>query len=472
MQDLCFEGLGRYYPAASPPIMERLNYELDVIRQTDFANYFLVVWDIISFARSEGILFNVRGSAASSIVLRCLGITEVDPIAHKLVFERFLNIERREMPDIDLDFEDTRREEVINYVSHKYGQDHVAQIITFGTMGARAAIRDVGRALGMPYGDVDRIARLVPFSPGMTIDKALEMNEELRALKSSDASVNKVLETAKRVEGLSRHASTHAAGVVIAREPLTDHCPLQLLTRGEDSGLVMTQYPMGDIAKIGLLKMDFLGLVNLSILGKARETIRRNRGVDIKLNEIPLDDPKTYKLLSTGETAGVFQLEGSGMRRYIRELKPSVFGDIAAMVALYRPGPMEQIPRFIRSKYGLEPIHYPHPALSEILEDTYGVIVYQEQVLFIVRAFAGYTLGQADIFRKAMGKKIVGAMKKERTNFIEGALKLGYPEDVAGEIFALIEPFAGYAFNKAHAVSYALVAYQTAYLKANYRWSI
>ncbi|MDD4230182.1 MAG: DNA polymerase III subunit alpha [Dehalococcoidales bacterium] len=468
LKDLCFAGLEAYYPEANQEITDRLNYELDVIRQTDFANYFLVVWDIVSFVRREGILFNVRGSAASSIVLRCLGITEVDPIEHKLVFERFLNIERREMPDIDLDFADTRRDEVINYVSQKYGADHVAQIITFGTMGARAAIRDVGRALGMPYSDVDRIARLVPFSPGMTIDKALEMSEELRQLKSRDPSVNNVLETAKRVEGLSRHASTHAAGVVIARDPLTDHCPLQLLSRGDNNGLVMTQYPMGDIAKIGLLKMDFLGLVNLTILGKARDIIFTTRKIKIDLPAIPLDDVKTYKLLSSGETAGVFQLEGSGMRRYIRELKPSTFGDIAAMVALYRPGPMEQIPHFIKSKHGLEPIHYPHPVLADILEDTYGVIVYQEQVLFIVRAFAGYTLGQADIFRKAMGKKIAGAMKKERKNFIDGALKLGYPEKIADEVFSLIEPFAGYAFNKAHAVSYALVAYQTAYLKANY----
>jgi len=468
LEELCYQGMERFYPAAESGITGRLKYELDVIRQTDFANYFLVVWDIISFVRREGILFNVRGSAASSIVLRCLGITEVDPMVHGLVFERFLNIERREMPDIDLDFEDTRRDEVISYVSRKYGADHVAQIITFGTMGARAAIRDVGRALGLPYGDVDRIARLVPFSPGMTIDKALEMNEELRLLKARDASVSNVLDTAKRVEGLSRHASTHAAGVVIASEPLTGHCPLQLLSRGDSEGLVMTQYPMGDIARIGLLKMDFLGLVNLTILGKAREIIHRTQGVSIELSQIPLDDARTYRLLATGETAGVFQLEGSGMRRYIRELKPSTFGDIAAMVALYRPGPMEQIPRFIKSKHGLEPIHYPHPALADILQETYGVIVYQEQVIFIVRDFAGYSLGQADIFRKAMGKKIAGAMKKERSTFIEGALKLGYPEDVAGEVFALIEPFAGYAFNKAHAVSYALVAYQTAYLKANY----
>ncbi len=468
LERLCQKGLEKYYPKASAEIVERLNYEMDVIRHTDFANYFLVVWDIISFVRNAGILFNVRGSAASSIVLRCLGITEVDPMVHGLVFERFLNIERREMPDIDLDFEDIRRDEVINYVSQQYGSDHVAQIITFGTMGARAAIRDVGRALGISYGDVDRIARLVPASPGMTIEKALEMNEELRLLELSDNDAKRVLESAKRVEGLARHASTHAAGVVIARESLTEQCPLQLLTRGEGNGLVMTQYPMGDIAKIGLLKMDFLGLVNLTILGKARDIILKETGDKVDLNHLPLDDQKTFKLLATGETAGVFQLEGSGMRRYIKELKPSVFGEIAAMVALYRPGPMEQIPRFIKSKHGLEPPRYPHPALEDILKETHGVIVYQEQVIYIVRTFAGYSLGQADIFRKAMGKKIAGAMKKERNNFIEGALRLGYPEDIAGQVFSLIEPFAGYAFNKAHAVSYALVAYQTAYLKANY----
>ncbi|HEX78670.1 MAG TPA: DNA polymerase III subunit alpha [Dehalococcoidia bacterium] len=468
LADICYKGLPEFYPQPTQEITKQLAYELEVIEKTEFANYFLVVWDIISYAKQNNILFNVRGSAASSIVLHCLGITEIDPIENGLVFERFLNMERREMPDIDLDFEDYRRDEVIGYVSQKYGQDHVAQIITFGTLGARAAIRDAGRALGMPYGDVDRVARLVPFAPGMTLDRALEENRELRDIYHSDAVVKNLVDSARGVEGVARHASTHAAGVVISSEPLTMHTPLQRLSRSSNHELVMTQFAMEDIAHIGLLQMDFLGLANLTILGKAREIISEIHGVDIDLHNIPLGDAKTFELLSQGETTGVFQLEGSGMRRYIKELKPSTFSDIAAMVALYRPGPMEQIPRFIKAKHGLEPIQYPHPALSEILKETYGVIVYQEQVLFIVRTFAGYSLGQADIFRKAMGKKIADVMKKEKRNFISGARKNGFSADIADEVFKLIEPFAGYAFNKAHAVSYALIAYRTAYLKANY----
>ncbi len=468
LADLCSEGLPRFYPGAGPGIDQRLSYELEVIRKTQFANYFLVVWDIISFTKKNNILFNVRGSAASSVVLRCLGITEVDPIENGLVFERFLNLERREMPDIDLDFEDARRDEVIAYVSDKYGADHVAQIITFGTLGARAAIRDVGRSLAMSYGDVDRVARLVPYAPSMTLERALEDSSELKDIYHEDATVKNLVDSARKVEGVARHASTHAAGVVISREPLTRYTPLQRLSKGNGQGLVMTQFAMEDIARIGLLKMDFLGLANLTILAKAQQTILENCGVTIDLHNIPLDDAGTFELLSSGETTGVFQLEGSGMRRYIKELKPTTFSDIAAMIALYRPGPMEQIPHFIKAKHGLEAIHYPHLALADILKETYGVIVYQEQVLFIARAFAAYSLGQADIFRKAMGKKIAGVMKKERRNFIAGAKKNGFSAEVASAVFDLIEPFAGYAFNKAHAVSYALIAYQTAYLKSNY----
>ncbi|MDP2932123.1 MAG: DNA polymerase III subunit alpha, partial [Chloroflexota bacterium] len=468
LADLCAEGLPRYYPHPTPEIEKRLAYELEVIQKTQFANYFLVVWDIISFVRKNSILFGVRGSAAASIVLHCLGITELDPIANKLVFERFLNLERREMPDIDLDFQDDRRDEVIKYVSDKYGRDHVAQIITFGTLGARAALRDVGRALGMPYSFVDRVTRLVPFAPTMTLKRALDENSELRALYEEDPSVKNLIDSARRLEGIARHASTHAAGVVISKEPLTRYVPLQRASKGNDENIVMTQFGMDEIAKIGLLKMDFLGLANLTILGRAREIIRQNRGVDVDLHRLPMDDARTYSLLASGETAGVFQLEGTGMRHHIKELKPNTFSDIAAMVALYRPGPMEHIPRFIKSKHGEEPIRYPHPALKNILEETYGVIVYQEQVLFIVQTLAGYSLGQADIFRKAMGKKIAEVMKKEKINFIAGAIKNGFSEEVANEVFALIEPFAGYAFNKAHAFSYALIAYQTAYLKANY----
>ena len=467
LAELCYQGLSQHYPQATPEIKERLNYELEVIRKTEFANYFLVVWDIISFARKQNILFGVRGSAAASIVLHCLGITEVDPVARKLVFERFLNLERREMPDIDLDFEDGRRDEVISYISRKYGQDHVAQIITFGTLGARAALRDVGRALGMPYSDVDRVARLVPFSPNMTLERALDENNELRDIYHEDTIVRNLIDSAKKVEGIARHASTHAAGVVISKEPLIKYVPLQRVAKGNED-TVMTQFTMEALAKIGLLKMDVLGLANLTILGKAREIIYQNRGINIDLHHIPMDDARTFELLSSGETAGVFQLEGAGMRRYIKDLKPTTFSDISAMVALYRPGPMEHIPTFIKAKHGIEPIRYPHPTLSSILEETYGVIVYQEQVLFIAQAFAGYSLGQADILRKAMGKKIPEVMKKEKRNFIDGAKKNGFSAELADEVFSLIEPFAGYAFNKAHSVSYALIAYQTAYLKANY----
>ena len=468
LADLCHQSLDKYYPDTSPEMKQRLDYELEVIKQTQFANYLLVVWDIISFAKEHKILFGVRGSAAASIILRCLGITEVDPIENKLVFERFLNLERQEMPDIDLDFEDARRDEVIAYVSKKYGKDHVAQIITFGTLGARAALRDVGRALGMAYGDVDRVARLVPFRPGMTLERALEENNELRVIYAEDKIIRKLVDSAQRLEGVARHASTHAAGVVISKQPLTSYVPLQRASKGDGETTVMTQFTMEDIAHIGLLKMDFLGLANLTILGRAKEIIAKSRGVDIDLHNIAMDDAKTFELLSSGETAGVFQLEGAGMRRYIKELKPTTFSDIAAMIALYRPGPMEHIPTFIKAKHGLEPIHYPHPALASILEETYGVIVYQEQVLFIVQALAGYSLGQADIFRKAMGKKIAAVMKKEQRNFMSGAREMGYSSQVAEEVFALIEPFAGYAFNKAHSFSYALIAYQTAYLKANY----
>jgi DNA polymerase III subunit alpha len=468
LSDLCYRDFKKYYPNPTPEIEQRLAYELEVIEKTQFANYFLVVWDMLSHATRSGILVGVRGSAAASIVLHCLGITTVDPIEHKLVFERFLNIERKEMPDIDSDFEDYRRQEVIEYVTRKYGADHVAQIITFGTLGARAALRDVGRALGMSYGDVDRVVRLVPMAVNMNLERAMEESAELRQIYEADAVIHKLIDSAKRVEGISRHASTHAAGIVISRDPLALHVPLQQVSKGEASGQVMTQYSMDNIAKIGLLKMDFLGLANLTILAKAREIIKHNRGIDLDIYHLPMDDKKTFDLLSAGETTGVFQLESSGMRRYIRELKPTCFSDISAMVALYRPGPMEHIPTFIKSKQGIEPIKYPHPALEKILEETYGVIVYQDQVLFIVRQFAGYSLGQADIFRKAMGKKIPEVMQKEKVNFINGAKKLGYTEEMAEEIFALILPFAGYAFNKAHSVSYALIAYQTAYLKANY----
>jgi DNA polymerase-3 subunit alpha len=468
LSDLCYEAFPRFYPNANEEIKERLAYELNVVKSTQFANYFLVVWDIVSFVRKQNIMFGVRGSAAASIILHCLGITELDPMEHRLVFERFLNMERKEMPDVDLDFQDDRREEVISYVSQKYGQDHVAQIITFGTLGARAALRDVGRALGMTYADVDRVVRLIPLGPGVTLARALDQNAELKAIYNEDPIIHKLIDSARKVEGIARHGSTHAAGVVISKEPLTRYVPLQKVSKGNGEGGVMVQFPMEDVARIGLLKMDFLGLVNLTILGKAKEIIKELHNIDIDLHHIPFDDARTFQLLASGDTAGVFQMEGAGMRRYIKELKPSTFPEIAAIVALYRPGPMEQIPTYIKAKHGLEPIRYPHPILARFLEETYGVIVYQEQVLFIVREFAGYSLGKADIFRKAMGKKIPEVMQKEKQNFITGANAKGFSRELAEQVFALIEPFAGYAFNKAHAFSYALIAYQTAYLKANY----
>ena len=468
LRDTCYQGFQARYPEPTEEITKQLEYELEVIEKTEFASYFLVVWDIITYAREKGILYGVRGSAAASIVLYCLGITGIDPIKHRLVFERFLNVERKEMPDIDLDFEDERRDEVINYVSQKYGPDHVAQIITFGTLGARAAIRDVGRALAMSYGEVDRIARLVPPTPGMTLARAMKENGELSSIYQQDTIARNLLDSAAKVESIARHASTHAAGMVIARDPLTNNVPLQQVSKGSGQELVMTQFSMENIARIGLLKMDFLGLINLSILRKARDIINQNHYVDIDLSDIPMNDRKTFELLASGETAGVFQLESSGMRRYIKELKPTTFSDIAAMVALYRPGPMEHIPTFIKAKHGIEPIRYPHPALASILEETYGVIVYQDQVLFIVREFAGYSLGEADIFRKAMGKKVPEVMQKERNNFINRSIKQGFSSETAEAVFKLIEPFAGYAFNKAHSTSYGLIAYQTAYLKANY----
>ena len=467
LAELCWQGLKIRYQEPSVGVKERLSHELDVIQKTKFAHYFLVVWDIISFAREQGIYLGVRGSAAASLALYCLSVTDVDPLAYGLVFERFLNVERRELPDIDLDFQDDRRDEVLAYVNQKYSSDHVAQIITFGTMGARAAIRDTGRALAMPYDQVDQVARLIPLEPTITLDRALEQSRELHDIYNQDAAIRNLIDSARKLEGLVRHVSTHAAGVVISHEPLIEYVPLQLLGKGEQRTM-MTQFHMWNIARLGLLKMDFLGLSNLTILDKVKEIITQNRGISLDLQHIPLDDTKTFELLASGETKGIFQLESAGMRRYIKELKPTTFSDIAAMVALYRPGPMEQIPTFIRAKQGVAPIHYPHPILKEILEETYGVIVYQEQVLFIAQALAGYSLGQADILRKAMGKKIPAVMKKEERNFITGAKKKGIAPELAQAVFSLIEPFAGYAFNKAHSVSYGLIAYRTAYLKANY----
>lgn len=467
LEFLCREGLKRRYPRLTPEIDERLRYELDVIKQTGFALYILIVWDIVSFARRRGIMYGPRGSAAGALVLYLLGISDVDPIANNLTFERFLNSERKEMPDVDMDFADDRREEMIQYVSEKYGRDHVAQIITFGTLGAKAAIRDVGRARGLPLADVDRVAKLVPSLPiGITIDQALVDNPELRQLYEEDETVRSLIDDAKSVEGISRHASTHAAGVVISREPLDQIVPLQPTSRGENA--VMTQYPMAALAKIGLLKMDFLGLTNLTILGRTLEIIKQTRGITIDLQRLPLDDQKAFAMLGRGETVGVFQVEGRGMTQYLKELRPTNIGDIAAMIALYRPGPMVNIPHYIARKHGQEPVEYPHPLLEDTLRDTFGVLTYQDQVLQVLRKVAGYSLGQADIVRKAMGKKVRALMEKEQPRFLEGARQNGLTDEEALRIWELLEPFAGYGFNRAHACCYAMVAYQTAYLKANY----
>jgi DNA polymerase-3 subunit alpha len=463
---LCRRGLEKRLLGAPNRYQERLQYELQVIAQTRFANYFLVVWDITAFARAEGIIYGVRGSAAASLALYCLGVTDVDPLEYGLIFERFLNVERKEMPDIDMDFQDDRRDEVIRHVVHTYGEDRVAQIITFGTMGPKAAIRDVGRALALPYPDVDRVARLIP-ARAHSMEEALNTNAELKTMRNSDQSIRRLIDTAQQVEGMVRHVSTHAAGVVISEEPLREYIPLQRPVRGGEGGISMTQFPMEPIAQLGLLKMDFLGLANLTILKRSIDMVGPIAGKHLELQTIPLDDSNAFDLLSSGETADVFQLEGSGMRRYIKELKPSSLAEVSAMVALYRPGPMEHIESYISAKHGGE-VRYPHASLEEVLKETYGVIVYQDQVLRIVQIVAGYSLGEADVVRKAMGKKIPSIMKKERVRFIKGASAQGYTQREAEEIFDLIEPFAGYAFNKAHAVSYALIAYWTAYFKANH----
>ena len=445
---------------------KRLEYELEVIKQTGYANYFLVVQDITKFARKEGILFTVRGSAAASITLFNLGITDINPVEHSLVFERFLNPERREMPDIDIDFQDDRRHEIMNYLVSTYGNKNVAQIITFGTLGARASLRDSGRALGMPYAEVDKIAKLVTDRSGTPLETIVNSSGDLLSLYQSDTNVRQLVDTASGLEGLTRHSSTHAAGVVVSDQVLDDFIPLQRTTN--NTNMSMTQYHASGVESLGLLKLDILGLSNLTILSNTIELIKESSKTELNLSEIPLNDKKTFELLSSGNTVGVFQLESAGMTKYIKKLKPNSISDLAAMIALYRPGPMEQIDSFIESKHGTKKVIYPDERLTHILEETYGIIVYQDQVLLITQAFAGYSLGEADIVRKAMGKKIPDIMLKERKRFISGAIKQGNSKEKAEQIFDLIEPFAGYAFNKAHSVSYAMVSYWTAYFKANY----
>ncbi|HVK06613.1 MAG TPA: DNA polymerase III subunit alpha [Armatimonadaceae bacterium] len=477
MTRLCQEGMARRIPHASDVHRDRLAYELDIIEKTGFAQYFLIVMDISNHARGTGIYFGVRGSAAGSLASYCLGITDLDPVEYNLTFERFLNPERVSMPDIDMDFEDTRRAEVIEHVTRKYGKENVAYITTFGTLGAKAAIRDAGRALALPLPDVDRIAKMIPSLPlGISIDRAMNGwpekdypgNPELVQEYNNNPLCQRLLDTARKLEGMARNASVHAAGIMIADRPLVEYTPLE-----KRNDLLVTQYPHASLEAIGLLKMDFLGLSNLSILAGAVKLIERTRGEKIDVWDIPLDyaDPrakKAYDMLGRGETTGVFQLESQGMRKYIVELKPNSVKELAAMVALYRPGPLAHIPRYIRSKFDPGLIEYAHELLRPILEETYGVIVYQDQVLKIVQAVGGLSLGQADLLRRAMGKKQIEYMMKQKANFLAGAKERGVTEKVAEKIFSDIEPFAGYAFNGAHAACYAMVAYQTAYLKANY----
>ncbi len=467
LRELCNKGLKERYPKVTKALQERLEYELSVIEKMEFDPYFLIVWDFVRYAKEKGIIMGPgRGSAAGSLVAYCLKITNVDPITYGLLFERFLNPERISMPDFDIDFCYERREEVIEYVSKKYGEEKVAQIITFGTMAARAAVRDVGRALGIPYARVDTIAKMIPWEPNITIEKALKMESRLKGLMKEDETIRKLIEIASSLEGLARHASTHAAGIVLSRKPLTDYVPLQNTAEGE----ICTQYAMAELEELGLLKMDFLGLRTLTVISNALKIIKHTRKEEVDINQITLDDNKVYKMLSKGNCAGIFQLESEGMRDLVKRLKPESIEDITALLALYRPGPLGSgmIEDFINRKKGIVKIKYPHPKLESILKETYGVIVYQEQVMKIASELAGFTLGQADILRKAMGKKQKGVMEKQRELFIKGAQKNNIGKSTAAEISDLIAYFAGYGFNKSHSVSYAFISYQTAYLKTHY----
>lgn len=471
LRKLVEEGFAKRYAADDPVARERLEYEIGVITQMGYVDYFLIVWDFVKFAKDAGIMVGPgRGSGAASIVAYCLNITQLDPIKYNLTFERFLNPERVSMPDIDMDFCYERRQEVINYVAHKYGQDHVCQIITFGTMAARGVIRDVGRVLGYTYAETDQIAKQVPMDLGMTLEKALTLSTELKAGYENDPRIKRLIDISLKLEGMPRHASTHAAGVLITGEPAVHFVPLQT---NED--VVTTQFPMGIIGKLGLLKMDFLGLRTLTVI---RDTLdlMRSQGVNMKPEDIPMDDPAIYQMISQGDTDGVFQLEGGGMRTFLTNMQPENFEDIIAAISLYRPGPMESIPRYIAGKRDPASVHYETPQLAPILDVTYGCMVYQEQVMQIVRDLAGYSYGRSDLVRRAMAKKKKDVMAAERKNFVygsekehvSGAVNRGVPAAVAEHIFDEMTAFASYAFNKAHAACYAVVAVQTGWLKYYY----
>ncbi|HET6744708.1 MAG TPA: DNA polymerase III subunit alpha [Candidatus Limnocylindria bacterium] len=461
----CERGLQDRYPSVTDEIRHRLDYELGIIDRMGYSSYFLIVADFTRFAREQGIFTTCRGSAPGSIVTYSLGITPVDPLEYGLPFERFLNPDRVTMPDIDIDFQDSRRDEVIEYVTRKYGEDRVAQIITFGTLGAKAAIRDVGRAMGLTYAEADRVAKAVPNELNISLERAIETSPGLREQMAADDRVDKLIGVAKQLEGVARHASTHAAGIVISREPLTDIMPLQ---RATDGRTTMTQFEMHACEALGLLKFDFLGLINLTILADAVDLIRSHRGVEIDVDNLPLDDTRTFELLSTGETTGIFQLEGSGMRRYVKDLKPTEVRDLAAMVALFRPGPMANIPAYIRRKHGEEAVTYLHPSLEPALRDTYGIFVYQEDIMTAAIAMADYTGPEADNLCYAIRKKKESVLREHEAKFKAGAKKKGISPGIVDQVFAAFEPFARYGFNKAHATCYGLIAYQTAYLKANY----
>jgi len=462
---LCEEGLARRYDRVTPEIRERLDYEIGVIDAKGLTSYILIVWDFVHSAREKGIPVGPgRGSAVGSLVCYLLGISDIDPLKYGLPFERFINPERPSFPDIDIDLCYNRRNEVIKYVVQKYGKSNVAQIITFGTLGAKMAVRDVGRALGYPYGPVDRVARLIPFGPNVTLQEALRSQPELRNLYERDEMVKRIFRIAFQLEGLARNASTHAAGVVISSEDLTNLVPL---SRGSNNEVV-TQYSMKPITDIGLLKMDFLGLKTLTVIDEAVKMIGDRQGVQLEMTKVPLDDGKTFRWLKQAKTAGVFQLESPGMRDLARRLKPDRFEDLVAMIALFRPGPMEMIPDFISRKRKKRRIEYDHPLLEPILKETYGVFVYQEQVMKCANVLAGFSLAQSDVLRRSMGKKNPQEMAAQREHFIEGARKKGVSEEVAEKVFDALQKFSLYGFNKCHSAAYAFIVYQTAYLKANY----
>lgn len=469
------KALQRFPQGLSKIIEERIAHELDLIVSKSYADYFLIVADFVNWAKAQGIAVGPgRGSGAGSLVAYILRITGIDPIKYELPFERFLNIERISTPDFDIDFADSDRDRVIQYVKNKYGEDHAAQIVTFGSMEARAAVRDVGRVMNLPYSFCDRIAKLIPVGlqgSEMTVDLALSLSADLKKVYDSENEARELLDLAKKINGCKRHASVHAAGVVISDEPLTEYVPLMRDTK-EDK--IITQYNMyaldlnsGDFA-VGLIKMDFLGLRNLTILQKAMEMVEQTQGLKINIEEIPVDDLLTFQLICRTDTVGVFQLESPGMRRVVKDLQPGNITDIASVIALYRPGPMDLIPQFLEAKKNAAKTKYPHPDLKDILDDTYGVLVFQEQCLQIAHVLAGYTLGAADILRRAIGKKKKEIMDKERDKFIKGAQGKGYDKEIAEKVWGFIEKFAGYGFNRAHAASYALIAYETAYMKCHY----